>query len=220
MDSKLLNYVLSAIILVLGFLLFQNGCQKKNDTCDYTRYQEIINIQVGELDSLITENNYLKYKVDSLYHVDKEENVRFIYKTNTIHDTIKSFKEILVQDSTVEVKTEKQLFSNDSYEVSTDVLYRGEIVAMNIRHRVLKYPVNFIPPTKIYVRDNVVIRKEEKVKRILYASGDVNFDKFNPQNAYFGLGYKDKMDRIFVVSKGIDSQESFKIQYLQPIIKL
>lgn len=219
MNSKILNYVLLAVVLILTFLLFQNGCQKKNDTCDYTRYEKIISIQLNELDSLITENNYLKYKIDSLMHIGREENVRFIYKTKTVYDTVSSFKEILTQDSTLKVKSETQLFSNDTYEVNTDVLYSGDILAINMRHKILKYPVNFIPPVRTYVRDNILTKTEQKINRVFYASLDVTFDKFNPQSAYLGLGYKDKKDRTFLISKEIDNKESFKIQYLQPILK-
>ena len=220
MNSKILNYVLSAVVLVLGFLLFQNGCQKKND-CDITKYEKIINIQLQELDSLITENSYLKYKIDSLSFIDNEENIRIIYNTKTkvVHDTIETFKEILAQDSTYKVRSETQNFSNNTYEVTTDILYQGSVTGINIRHKILKYPINFIPPTKTYVRDNIITKTEQKTNRVLYASLDATFNKFNPENAYFGLGYKDKKDRTFLISKGVNNKESFKIQYLQPILK-
>lgn len=218
MNSKILNYVLSAIILVLGFLLFQNGCQKKND-CNYERYDKTINIQVQELDSLISENSYLKYKIDSILAVQPKERISIRYKTNYDTITNDSIVFVPVTQTKQKVKTESSYFADSTYRSTVSILYEGQINRVDMLHEVLKYSVNFIPPTKTYVRDNIITKQKEVSRAKLYASIDATFNKFEPKNAYFGLGYKDKHDRIFVASKGLDSPENFKIQYLQPLIK-
>jgi len=222
MKNNLLSYIQYGVIAILAIIILFQQCGKKEQECDYDYYADVIAKQVRQIDSLKSEVSYLQYRYDSLKTVKQKEKVRikYIRDTTIIEKETDDFKKH-IKGVEAPFKTDRltNYFNDSTYKLTTDIYHNGVIDQVDFLHEVKKYNTEFIPSVKTIIADPIMVTQPKKDKRPRILAGlELEFDKFAPQNLFGIIALQDNKGRIYSISKGIQSVENFKINYLHPII--
>lgn len=232
--NKILNYVLSGVVVLLGILLFQSSCNREKIDCNLET--TILKKEIFEykqtIDSLQDQNLVLSYKLDSLSTVMYKEVVEFDYTKKSLLERLKMRKVEIVKDTFIkdsiifvkdipdlEILSQDVYFKDSSYRVSSNIFFEGKIDKVHYMFETLKYPVNFIP-RKEYATREVYITKEipSKIPRVFLLGGVQTKNYIIPDRVNLGLSIQDNSHRIYSASVNTLNTSQITLQYQHPII--